>query len=311
MAQWFRYYDDALHDPKVQRLTGEAFKGWVNVLCLASVNGGKVPSTGDVAFGLRVTPARAQALLTELETAGLLDRVDGELEPHNWSHRQFKSDTSNARVAAYRQRKSADKESYKTVTGNSPGNVTAPVTGNGKLTTQNRTESEQKEKKDSVGPKVGPTASVADLAHDFEQFWRSYPRTPNMSKKEALSAWCKLTSSDREAVLIAGPKYARWLTSERAKRPDAPAVHAVRFITQRRFEGFNEPPDPTTAERPKMKHGEVMPASAGRLAGYFYVAAGTPEWSAWCDYFKKSGRVSPESYERFGGWTFPTLSPPV
>ena len=34
--KWFRFYHDAIDDPKVQRLPGDVFKFWVNLLCLAS-----------------------------------------------------------------------------------------------------------------------------------------------------------------------------------------------------------------------------------------------------------------------------------
>jgi len=34
MSQWFRMYAEVLDDPKVQRLSGDEFKAWVNILCL-------------------------------------------------------------------------------------------------------------------------------------------------------------------------------------------------------------------------------------------------------------------------------------
>lgn len=168
-----------------------------------------------------------------------------------------------------------------------------------------QSQSPEKESKDSVGKRL-PTVD-----EDFEKFWKGYPRTPTMSKKETRAAWEKLTEADRASVLAAGPKYARWLTSERAKRPDAPAVHAVRFITQRRFEGFNEPPDPEQAPagEPLFKHGDRAPASAGRLAGYIYWKSETPEWDRWSRYNKGIGRKS-MPVDKFGGWFFPTAAPP-
>ena len=49
---WFRFYAEALNDPKVQRLDGETFKGWVNLLCLAKAHDGTLPDIPDIAFGL-------------------------------------------------------------------------------------------------------------------------------------------------------------------------------------------------------------------------------------------------------------------
>jgi hypothetical protein len=173
-----------------------------------------------------------------------------------------------------------------------------------------------KEKKDSVGPS-GPTLpggkQISEVEEDFNKlFWKPYPRTPTMSRKDTLSAWLKMTPTDRDAAAQAVPKYAKWLAAERAKRPDMPAVHAVRFITQRRFEGFLEPPDPEAppAGEPQFKHGDTAPVSAGRLAGYIYLKTETVEWDAWREYQRKHGYKS-SPVDKFGGWFFPTRSPPA
>ena len=60
MSRWFRYYDEALDDPKVQRLSGDLFKVWVNLLSLASKNDGKLPSADDISFRLRISVQDAQ-----------------------------------------------------------------------------------------------------------------------------------------------------------------------------------------------------------------------------------------------------------
>jgi hypothetical protein len=109
MSRWFRFYDDAVNDPKVQRLPGEKFKAWVNLLCLASKNNGVLPPLVDISYTLRLSVEKLSALLDELCAAGLLDPIEVSdapmsYEPHNWSGRQFKSDVSNERVKRYRQR---------------------------------------------------------------------------------------------------------------------------------------------------------------------------------------------------------------
>ena len=53
--KWFRFYADALDDPKVQRLPPPIFKTWVNLLCLASKNEGNLPSAEECAFALRMS----------------------------------------------------------------------------------------------------------------------------------------------------------------------------------------------------------------------------------------------------------------
>ncbi len=69
---------------------------------------------------------------------------------------------------------------------------------------------------------------------DFEAFWADYPRSPNMSKKEAFDAWRKLSADEKAAAAAAIPGYRAFL----ATKPDLETIHACRFISKRRFEGF-------------------------------------------------------------------------
>lgn len=107
---WFRFYSEALDDPKVQRLAGELFKGWVNLLCLANRGKprGMLPELGDIAFALRLSEAQARKLVDELVRHGLLDNHDGLLVPHGWAVRQQHSDTAES--AAERKRRQRDRE---------------------------------------------------------------------------------------------------------------------------------------------------------------------------------------------------------
>ena len=89
---WLRLYTSIVHDPKVQCLTSDDFRGWINILCLAKEGDGLLPSIRDIAFSLRITQAEAQRLLEVLESEGLLDATDKGLKPHNWNGRQFQSD---------------------------------------------------------------------------------------------------------------------------------------------------------------------------------------------------------------------------
>ena len=82
---WFRFYDEALDDPKVQRLPAPLFKTWVNLLCLASKHGGQLPQMPDIEFALRIAPEEAAQAIALLEKAGLLDRDRNGLAPHNWN----------------------------------------------------------------------------------------------------------------------------------------------------------------------------------------------------------------------------------
>lgn len=121
--RWLRLYESVVNDPKLQRLPGETFKGLINVWCIASANGGRLPPIDDIAFTLRMTEAKAQALIETLIAAGLIDETDDALQPHNWNGRQFKTDVSTERVKRFRNRR-------KGVSGNGvkPFHETAPET---------------------------------------------------------------------------------------------------------------------------------------------------------------------------------------
>lgn len=115
---------------------------------------------------------------------------------------------------------------------------------------------EETEKKDC--PAEGRT-----LVDDFvERFWKPYPRTPNMSRKEALGVWQRLSPVDRDAAVAALPRYVAFLRG----KPDHPTVHACRFLSQRRFEGFNE----ESARAANVPAFEAVPT-----------ADGSGEWIAW------------------------------
>ena len=106
MSRWWRAYDDALDDPKLQKLSADMFKAWFNLLCLASRNDGLIPCIADVAFALRMSEKEAGARLAHLQVVGLID-VDSETgvsSPHNWNGRQFKHDVSTERVKRFRER---------------------------------------------------------------------------------------------------------------------------------------------------------------------------------------------------------------
>ncbi len=105
MSRWFRFYDDAVNDPKIIKLSDDIFRAWVNLLCVASKHDGNLPATDDIAIILRVKVARAAAIIAELVSFGLLDKTETGFAPHNWNGRQYKSDVSTERVKRFRNGK--------------------------------------------------------------------------------------------------------------------------------------------------------------------------------------------------------------
>jgi len=174
MSRWFRLYDNLVDDPKIQRLSGEMVKALLNLWCLASQNDGMLPAVDDIAFKLRMKPAKVENLLSVLGECGLIDSDETGLRPHNWNARQFKSDVSNERVKQHRERKR---------------NVTSTVT-------ETPPETEQKQKTETE--KKEPTLRVVDdWPSDYgEQFWRAYPR-----KTEKLAAMKKLATLRKSGIV--------------------------------------------------------------------------------------------------------------
>jgi hypothetical protein len=68
----------------------------------------------------------------------------------------------------------------------------------------------------------------------FLAFWREYPTDMLMSKKRALEQWEKLSPIEREAAHRAIPAFKEYCRKHLTYRP----VHAERFLSQKRFEGF-------------------------------------------------------------------------
>jgi hypothetical protein len=147
--QWFRLYSEVLNDPKVQKLSGDLFKIWVNILCVACTNNGTLPSLEDVSFALRIPFHETKTAFQELEKFGLLVTVDETFQIYNWGKRQYKSDASTDRVRRHRKQ-------------NRNVSETPPETE------QNRDRTEQKESKSR-----GSRFALDHLSPEWESFCRS------------------------------------------------------------------------------------------------------------------------------------------
>jgi hypothetical protein len=75
--RWFKFHADLINDPTLQRLPGDKFKTWINLLCITSKHDGVLPPLTDLAFLLRpIGEDKIAALLEEFCEKGLLDSVD-------------------------------------------------------------------------------------------------------------------------------------------------------------------------------------------------------------------------------------------
>lgn len=87
-------------------------------------------------------------------------------------------------------------------------------------------------------------SASADLSA-FQEFWEAYPKDKNMSKKAAEAQWKRLAPEKRSFALAAVPGFRSYCSANSWYRP----VHAERFLSQERFEGYaaEPPPDPIAA----------------------------------------------------------------
>lgn len=99
---WLRLYVSLLDNPRVQRLSGDVFKVWINALCLTRRNDGILPGVADVAFALRLPEDETRTALQELERNGLVTNSDGEFAIKDWERWQPDSDSSAERTRRYR-----------------------------------------------------------------------------------------------------------------------------------------------------------------------------------------------------------------
>lgn len=90
----------------------------------------------------------------------------------------------------------------------------------------------------------------------FLEFWSLYPTDALMSKAAAGKAFSALSEEDQDAAIKAIPAFRAYCSAHADYRP----VHAVRFLTQGRFEGFNQ--------------------TAVKVSDRVFVAMGTPTWEA-------------------------------
>jgi hypothetical protein len=256
---WFRFYHEALDDPKVQRLPGDTYKAWVNLLCLASRSGkrGYLPSVEDIGFALRISTDAAQALVDDLSGRGLIDDTPDGLMPHNWPERQKRSDTSAERVARYRERNAASNDANNS--GNDTGNVTdGDEKRDGNALEKNREEKSREEQTREETPKP-PKGDDGDkkpsLVQQFDAFWDAYPR--KVGKQAAFKSWSKINPgvalTDTILTAIANQKDGRDWTREDGRYIPNPAT----WLNQGRWDDVVLPPT-ITPFRGRQSAAEVV-----------------------------------------------------
>lgn len=170
MTRWFRFYADAMRNPKVLRLSDKDFRLWVNLLALAAENDGRIPADDDLKLVLGMRLDHLKGGLDRLISGGLIDLLDDGYEPHHWSKFQYKSDTSTDRVQKHRAKRNVSE--------------TPPDT-------EADTETEKKEK--SKGASALDYAFAGAVIRlkpaDLERWQRSYSKLDLMAELQSRDDW--------------------------------------------------------------------------------------------------------------------------
>ncbi len=251
-TKWLRLWTSTLFSRKLQELSGEEFKFWINFLCAARLNDGHV-LVKDLLYHARLNEQKGKKLIGSLLKNNLATIEDGYLFPHDWEEWQFESDSSTERVRKHRENLRKQKDDRF-------GNVSCngmEQKGNVSETTP-ETETETEKENTPLPPKTGggecERKKSAEYPEAFETFWAAYPK--KTGKGAALKAW-KNSKPPLDACLSALawqkrseqwlkdsgqfiPNPATWLNQRRCE-DEQPQSHQP--VTSGKILKFPEPPD--------------------------------------------------------------------
>jgi uncharacterized protein YdaU (DUF1376 family) len=102
----------------------------------------------------------------------------------------------------------------------------------------------------NIRPKPAkPVRTSKSYPEDFEEFWKLYPTDRIMSKALAAKEWARLSPDDRRAATASIPGFLEYCR----RTPTYRAVHACRYLSQRRFDAASLPIPPPV--RPDAQDG--------------------------------------------------------
>lgn len=249
MSQWCRLWDDMVTDPKFRviakrsgRPTSEVIAVFVHMM--TNVTKSHRTQTNASERGcLEGWDDESVAIAIDAETqhvADIREAMQGRtLEGSRltgWDKRQpIREDNSAERAKAWREKKRD-----RSVDGEPDGDETErdrTQTERDQTLDKIRVDTDKKEGEPKGSPCPKPSKSVRtriDYPSDFEDWWKAYPTDQNMSKAEALKAWRQLGPEDRQKAIAAAPRFRIWCRQQKDYR----TIHAERWLSKRRFDGF-------------------------------------------------------------------------
>lgn len=115
-----------------------------------------------------------------------------------------------------------------------PDDKAAGLSGENLTTNQQPATSKVSEEETSI-ERPKPAKRRHSYSEKFSEFWDAYPTDALMSKAITGKAFEVMSPEDQDAAIGSIPAFKAYCS----QHPDYRPVHAVRYLTQRRFEGFN------------------------------------------------------------------------
>lgn len=282
MSRWFRHYAGMSRDDKLVRAAVKARQPveravWVYGAILESAaeinDAGRFDfDVDEAAYFLRCEPSDLAAIVDALCDLGRIDA--GKVT--KWGDRQFESDGSKERQQRYRDRLKASRD-------------VTPPSPDGQVTPQ-EAETETQSETDNTPP------SVPEAVHgrvDFFDVYDAFPQNPSSSESKAQAAWHRIKPEERQAVLDAAIRYAKWFGQDceaRGRTIEAGlsfVPHMAKWLDGGHWREAAKLPikgevDPETAARiaaqVKVHRDDPIFTEAGRMRGKQYPTDSNGYW---------------------------------
>lgn len=172
--EWFRFYNEVRVDRKLDTLTGEQYRTWVNLMCYAAEQEtrGTIPPMNTEKLAIECAKGDEELLTSTLNRLisplEIIERLeDDSLHFINWEKRQPNSDSSTERSRKSRQRSCNGDATVMQQECNGFSSVSVS----------------------SSSLREGDARGRDEYTPEFESFWKLYPHRKGNSKRDAFAKW--------------------------------------------------------------------------------------------------------------------------
>lgn len=220
---WFRYYREAVYDPKIRMLEDKTHRFWIDCLCLVDEETGELPPLKEIAIVTKKHLKSCEKVAEKLTKIGIFSHKFCSKNPEKvvgyfvtaWTKRQYKSDSSTERTRKHKAQKKQE------------GNVP-------------ETPPEYRIQNTDNKPPKSPLVRGSESEDIFDRFWKAYPRkTGKAPARKKWDAACKQV--DPEKIILAARAYAAERQGDCARNPanERFTQEAKTWLNQQRWEDFD------------------------------------------------------------------------